>query len=49
LSVDATTGKVTVKKGTAAGTYTIKIKASAKGTANYKAGSKAVTGKVVVS
>lgn len=39
-------GKVTVKKGLGRGTYAVKVKVSAKGTANYKAGSKTVTLKV---
>ena len=48
LTVNKTIGKVTVKKGTKKGTYTIKIKVAAAGNANYKAGSKNVTCKVVV-
>ena len=48
LSVDAKTGKVTVKKGTKKGTYKIKIKVTAAGNANYKARSRAVTCSVVV-
>ena len=48
LTVNASTGKVTVKKGTKKGTYTIKIKVTAAGNANYKAGSKTVTCKVTV-
>lgn len=49
LSIHATTGKVTIKKGTKKGTYTIKVKVKAAGNANYKAGSKTVTCKVVVA
>ena len=49
LTVNASTGKVTVKKGTKLGTYTIKIKVTAAGNANYKAGSKTVACKVVVA
>ena len=42
-------GKVVVKKGAKKGMYTIKLKASVKGTANYKAATtKTVTVKVVV-
>lgn len=48
LTIDKTSGKVTVKKGTKKGTYTIKVKVSAAGNANYKAGSKTVTCKVAV-
>ena len=48
LTVNKTTGKVTVRKGTKKGTYTIKIKVTAAGNTNYKAGSKTVTCKVVV-
>jgi predicted nucleic acid-binding Zn-ribbon protein len=48
LSVNAKTGKVTVKKGTKKGTYKIKITVTAAGNANYKAGSKSVTCAIVV-
>ena len=48
LSVNKTTGKVTVKKGTKKGTYTIKVKVSVAGNANYKALTKTVTAKVQV-
>ena len=41
-------GNLKVKKGTPKGTYTLKVKATAKGNANYKKLSKAVTLKVVV-
>ena len=37
FAVNKNTGKITVKKGTAKGTYTIKVKVTAKGNANYKA------------
>jgi endo-1,4-beta-xylanase len=43
LSVSKTTGKVTVKKGTKAGTYKIKIKVSAAGSSTYAAKSTTVT------
>ena len=48
LTVNAKTGKVTVKKGTAKGTYSIKVKVKAAGNANYKAKTQTVTVKVVV-
>ena len=48
LSVNKSTGKVTVKKGTPKGTYKLQVKVAAKGNANYKAGSKTVTVTVVV-
>lgn len=44
LYVDKTTGKVTVKKGT----YTIKIKVTAAGNANYNKLAKTVTCKLTV-
>jgi uncharacterized coiled-coil protein SlyX len=43
LSVSKTTGKVTVKKGTKAGTYKIKVKVTAAGTSTYAAKSTTVT------
>ena len=48
LTINKTTGKVTVKKGTKKGTYTIKIRVSAAGNKNYKAGTKTVDCKVTV-
>lgn len=48
ISVNAKTGKVTVRKGTPKGTYKFKLRVSAAGNANYKAGSKTVTVKIVV-
>ena len=41
-------GKVTVKKKTKKGTYKMRVKVTAAGNANYKAGSKTVTVKVKV-
>ncbi len=38
LALNAKSGRVTVRKGTASGTYRIKVKVSAASTANYKAG-----------
>lgn len=49
LSVNAKTGKVTVKKGTKKGTYSIKVKVTAKGDAKHAAYSKTVTCKVKVT
>ncbi len=48
LTVNKTTGKVTVKKGTKKGTYAIKIKVKAAGTYQYKAKAKTITCKVTV-
>lgn len=48
LTVNKTTGKVTVKKGTKKGTYSIKIKVTAAGNANYKKATKTVSCKVIV-
>ena len=48
LTVNKSTGKVAVKRGTKKGTYKIKIKVTAAGNANYKAGSKTVVCKVTV-
>ncbi|MBE5890693.1 MAG: hypothetical protein E7282_06945 [Lachnospiraceae bacterium] len=48
ITINAKTGAVTVKKGTAKGTYTIKVKVSAAASTNYAAASKTVTIKVVV-
>ena len=43
IKISETTGKVTVKKKLKKGTYKVKVKVSAAGNANYKAGSKTVT------
>ena len=48
ITVNAKTGKITVKKGLKKGTYKVKVKVSAKATSNYKADSKTVTIKVKV-
>lgn len=48
FQVNRSNGKVTAKKGTPKGTYKFKVKVTAKGNANYKAGTKTVTVKVVV-
>ena len=43
ITVNAKTGKLTVKKGTKKGTYKVKVKISAAAAGNYNAGSKTVT------
>lgn len=48
ISVNKKTGKITVKKGLKKATYKIKVKVTAKGNKNYKAGSKTVTVKIKV-
>jgi endo-1,4-beta-xylanase len=48
LTVNAATGKVSVKKGTKKGTYKVVVKVAAAGNATYLAASKNVTCKVVV-
>jgi hypothetical protein len=48
LSVDARTGKVTVRKGTKKGTYKVVVKVTAAGDANRKYATKTLTCKVTV-
>ncbi|MBR3327075.1 MAG: hypothetical protein IKG22_07105 [Atopobiaceae bacterium] len=48
LSVNRRTGRVTVRKGTKPGTYTVRIRVAAAGDANHRAAAKTVTCKVVV-
>ena len=48
LTINKKNGAVTVKKGTAKGTYKIKIRVKAAGNKNYKAGTKKVTVKITV-
>ena len=48
LFINKKTGAITVKKGTKKGTYKIKIKVTAKGNAEYLAGSKTVIVKIKV-
>ena len=48
FTVDESTGRVTIKKGTPKGTYTLKVRVTAAGGPNYEAGSKVVTGKITV-
>ena len=43
LKLNTKTGKITVKKGTKKGKYSLKVKVSAAGTVAYKAASKTVT------
>lgn len=43
ITIDKNTGKITVKKKLKKGTYKVKVKVSAAGNANYKAGEKTVT------
>ena len=48
IAISASTGKVSVKKGLAKGTYKVTVKIRAAGTANYKAATKTVTFRVKV-
>ena len=48
ITINKTTGKVTVKKGLKKGTYSVKVKVTASGDDNYKAGSNTVTFKIKV-
>lgn len=48
LTVNAKTGKVTVKKGTKKGTYSCKVTVAAAGNTNYKKAAKTVTVKITV-
>lgn len=48
FSVNSKTGKVTVKKKLAKGTYTVSIKVRAAGNKNYKAGTRTVKAKIKV-
>jgi len=49
LSIDAKTGRVTVKKGLKKGTYKVKVKVRAEGDANYNASAvKTVTFRIKV-
>ena len=47
--VDKSAGKVTLPKATMAGTYVVKVKVTAAGNANYNAGLKTVSYKIVVA
>ena len=49
ISIDETTGKVTIKKGLQKGTYKVKVKVTDKGNNIYAAVSKKVTFKVKVN
>lgn len=48
FSVNKSTGKITVKKGAAKGTYTLKVKVTSSATTNYKKATKTVTIKIKV-
>ena len=48
ITVNKKTGKITVKKGLKKGTYKVKIRVTAKASANYNAGKKTVTVKIKV-
>ena len=49
LKINASTGKITVKKGTKKGSYKMKVKVKAAGTAKYKAGTKTATVTITVN
>jgi hypothetical protein len=49
LSLDTSTGAITVKKGTKKGTYSLKVKVSVAGNKQYKKYTKTVTAKVKVA
>ena len=48
ITVDSKTGKLTVKKGIKKSTYTVNVKVTAKGSTNYKSGTKTVAFKIKV-
>ncbi len=48
ITIDKKTGKVTIKKGLKKGTYSVKIKVTAAGNANYKSATKTITIKIKV-
>ena len=48
ITINKTSGQVTVKKGLKKNTYKVKVKVSAGGNANYKAGNKTVTFTVAI-
>ncbi|MBQ7203943.1 MAG: hypothetical protein IJS03_08035 [Eubacterium sp.] len=48
FSINKTSGKLTVKKGTKKGTYTLKIKVKAKGNSNYMSRTRTATVKIKV-
>lgn len=48
ITVNASTGKFTVKKGLKKGTYSVKVKVTAGGNSNYKSGSKTTSVKIKV-
>jgi hypothetical protein len=48
LTINKTSGKITVKKGTKKGVHKLVVKVTAAGNGNYKAGSKTVTVRITV-
>lgn len=48
ITVNSKTGKLTLKKGLKKGTYSVKVKVTAKGNRNYQSGTKTVTAKIKV-
>jgi len=46
ISINKTTGKVTIKKGLKKGTYKVKVTVKAAGNGNYKPGTKTVIFKI---
>ena len=48
ITVNSKNGKLTIKKGLKKGTYSVKVKVTAKGNKNYLSGSKTVTVKIKV-
>ena len=49
ITVDPASGSITVGKGITPGEYTVKVKVTAKGTNNYKAGSGTAEVKISVT
>ena len=48
LTINKTSGKITIKKGTKKGTYSLKITVKASGNSSYNAALKTVTAKIIV-
>ena len=48
LTCSKSTGKITVKKGTKAGKYKVKIKVTAEGNSSYKSKTKTVAVKIII-
>ncbi len=49
FKIDATTGKISIKKGTKKGTYKLKVKVTAGGNDDYKSGTNTVTAKIKIN